>query len=201
MTRIAILGSTGSIGTSALDVARTHADRIEVVAIAAATNVALMAKQVLEFRPRAVGMASGDAMDKLRAVLGGSPAEICGVGNDGLIELATRELAELGLVPAGAVIDGTVIRQPKAYPVYDGEYSEALEVIKGWLGQFENLQVVGRNGMHRYNNQDHSMLTAMLAARNIVGERHDLWNVNVERSYHEEFQVDRKTGAIAVATA
>ena len=90
MTRIAILGSTGSIGTSALAVARTHADRIEVVAIAAATNVALMAKQVLEFRPRAVGMASGDAMDKLRAALGGSPAEICGVGNDGLIELATH---------------------------------------------------------------------------------------------------------------
>lgn len=90
MTRVAILGSTGSIGTSALDVARTHADRIEVVGIAAATNVALMAKQVLEFRPRAVGMASGAAMDKLRAVLGGSPAEICGVGNDGLIELATH---------------------------------------------------------------------------------------------------------------
>jgi 1-deoxy-D-xylulose-5-phosphate reductoisomerase len=90
MTRIAILGSTGSIGTSALDVARTHADRVEVVAIAAATNVALMAKQVLEFRPRAVGMATGDAMDKLRAVLGGSPAEVCGVGNDGLIELATH---------------------------------------------------------------------------------------------------------------
>ena len=90
MTRIAILGSTGSIGTSALDVARTHADRIEVVGIAAATNVAAMAKQVLEFRPRAVGMATGDAMDKLRAVLGGPPAETGGVGNDGLIELATH---------------------------------------------------------------------------------------------------------------
>ncbi len=90
MTRIAILGSTGSIGTSALEVARTHRDRIEVVAIAAATNVGLMAKQVLEFRPRAVAMATGEAMDQLRAVLGGSPAEICGVGNDGLIELATH---------------------------------------------------------------------------------------------------------------
>lgn len=90
MTRIAILGSTGSIGTSALDVARTHADRVEVVALAAATNVAAMAAQVIEFRPRAVSMASGDAMDKLRAAMGGSPAEICGVGNDGLIELATH---------------------------------------------------------------------------------------------------------------
>ena len=97
MTRIAILGSTGSIGTSALDVARTHADRIEVVAIAAATNVALMAKQVLEFRPRAVGMATGAAMDQLRAVLGGSPAEVCGVGNDGLIELATHPDVEVVL--------------------------------------------------------------------------------------------------------
>ena len=79
MTRVLVLGSTGSIGTSALDVARTHADRVEVVAIAAATNVAAMAKQVLEFRPRAVGMASGDAMDKLRAVLGASPAGFVGL--------------------------------------------------------------------------------------------------------------------------
>ena len=89
MKRIAILGSTGSIGTSALDVARTHADRVEVVALAAATNVAAMAKQVLEFRPRAVAMATGEAMDKLRAALGGSPAEISGVGNDGLCEIAS----------------------------------------------------------------------------------------------------------------
>ena len=71
MPRIAILGSTGSIGTSALDVARTHADRVEVVAIAAATNVSAMVKQVIEFRPRAVAMATGEAMDKLRAALGG----------------------------------------------------------------------------------------------------------------------------------
>ena len=90
MTRIAILGSTGSIGTSALDVVRTHADRVEVVALAAATSVSAMAAQVLEFRPRAVAMANGDAMDKLRAALGGSPAETCGVGNDGLIEMATH---------------------------------------------------------------------------------------------------------------
>ena len=90
MTRIAILGSTGSIGTSALDVARTHADRVEVVALAAATNVGAMVKQILEFRPRAVAMATGEAMDKLRAVLGGSPAEISGVGNEGLCEIATH---------------------------------------------------------------------------------------------------------------
>ena len=90
MKRIAILGSTGSIGTSALDVARTHRDRVEVVAIAAATNFAAMVKQVLEFRPRAVAMATSEAMDQLRAVLGGSPAEISGVGNEGLCEIASH---------------------------------------------------------------------------------------------------------------
>src|SRR5919106_3055870 len=90
MKRIAILGSTGSIGTSALDVARTHADRVEVVAIAAASNVAAMVKQILEFRPRAVAMSNGEAMDKLRAALGGSPAEISGVGNEGLCEIAAH---------------------------------------------------------------------------------------------------------------
>ncbi|MEO7133091.1 MAG: 1-deoxy-D-xylulose-5-phosphate reductoisomerase [Vicinamibacterales bacterium] len=90
MKRVAILGSTGSIGTSALDVARMHPDRIEVVAIAAATNVAAMVKQILEFRPRVVAMATGEAMDKLRAALGGSPAEISGVGNEGLCEIASH---------------------------------------------------------------------------------------------------------------
>ena len=90
MKRVAILGSTGSIGTSALDVARTHRDRIEVVAIAAATSVPAMAKQILEFRPRAVAMATSEAMDALRAALGGPPAPLCGVGNDGLCEIATH---------------------------------------------------------------------------------------------------------------
>lgn len=90
MTRVAILGSTGSIGTSALDVARTHADRVKVVAIAAGGNVAAMAAQVIEFRPEAVAMSTGAAMDKLRAVLSGSPAEISGVGNEGLIAVATH---------------------------------------------------------------------------------------------------------------
>ncbi|HYB95547.1 MAG TPA: 1-deoxy-D-xylulose-5-phosphate reductoisomerase [Vicinamibacterales bacterium] len=96
MKRIAILGSTGSIGTSALDVARTHPDRVEVVALAAATNVGAMVKQILEFRPRAVAMGNADAMDKLRAVLGASPAEVAGVGNAGLCEVAT--LPEVDIV-------------------------------------------------------------------------------------------------------
>ncbi len=106
--------------------------------------------------------------------------------DDDLIALGTRECAALGLIEERDVVDGCVIRMPKAYPVYDGEYQEALEVLRGWLDPIENLQLVGRNGQHRYNNQDHSMLTAVLAARNILGERHDVWDVNVEEAYHEE---------------
>jgi protoporphyrinogen oxidase len=109
--------------------------------------------------------------------------------NETLIKNAAKELEHLGLAKASDVVDGTVIRQPKAYPVYDGDYQDALAVIRDWLGTIENLQAVGRNGMHRYNNQDHSMLTAMLAVDNIYGAKNDLWSVNVERSYHEEFEV------------
>ncbi len=105
-----------------------------------------------------------------------------------LIDLAASELEKIGLAPASSVVDGAIIRQPKAYPVYDSEYAPALEVIKNWMVQLENFQTVGRNGLHRYNNQDHSMLSAMFAARNIVGAELDVWDVNVERSYHEEFQ-------------
>jgi protoporphyrinogen oxidase/nucleoside-diphosphate-sugar epimerase len=113
--------------------------------------------------------------------------------NDDLIKLAASELEELGLAKAKSVVGGAVIRQKKAYPVYDGEYRAALDVIKEWVDGLENFHTVGRNGMHRYNNQDHSMLTAMLAVRNILGESHDLWEVNVERSYHEEFTTDKKS--------
>jgi len=113
--------------------------------------------------------------------------EIWQKSNEELIALATKELAELGLAQAVDVEDGTVIRQPKAYPVYDRDYRQHLQVIQDFVTSFDNLQTVGRNGMHRYNNQDHSMLTAILAAKNILGEKHDLWNVNTERSYHEEF--------------
>ncbi len=105
-----------------------------------------------------------------------------------LIELASQEVRGLGLMAAATQIeDGTVIRQRKAYPVYDGEYRDHLQVLRNYLCQFENLQTVGRNGMHRYNNQDHSMLTGLLAAKNILGESHDLWEVNTERSYYEDF--------------
>lgn len=115
------------------------------------------------------------------------------MSDEDLRNLAAAELEQLGLGQASDVIDAAIIRQPKAYPVYDGEYQEALEVVAGWLKQLENFQTVGRNGLHRYNNQDHSMLSAMLAARNILGEEHDVWSVNVDRAYHEEFEVKDKT--------
>ncbi len=118
-----------------------------------------------------------------------------------LRDLASKELEKLGLAKATDVIDAAIIRQPKAYPVYDGEYREALDTIEGWIGTLENFQTVGRNGLHRYNNQDHSMLSAMLAARNILGEKHNVWTVNVERSYHEEFELKRESATQPAAMA
>ncbi|MGB3532891.1 MAG: NAD(P)/FAD-dependent oxidoreductase [Microcoleaceae cyanobacterium] len=113
--------------------------------------------------------------------------EVWQLSDADLLDLATKEIEKLGLAKASQVEDGTIIRQPKAYPVYDRDYRQHLQVIQDYLLQFDNLQTIGRNGMHRYNNQDHSMLTGVLAAKNILGENHDLWNVNTERSYHEEF--------------
>ncbi len=114
--------------------------------------------------------------------------EIWSTDDSKLIEMASKELEFLGLAKRHDVVDGTVIRQPKAYPVYDTEYKEAVYKIADWLNTLENFQTVGRNGQHRYNNQDHSMLTGMYAARNILGSHYDLWSVNVDRAYHEEFQ-------------
>ncbi|SCL25791.1 NAD(P)/FAD-dependent oxidoreductase [Micromonospora inyonensis] len=105
-----------------------------------------------------------------------------------LVALASGELARLGLVAPGVVEAGYVVRMPKAYPVYDERYQRNIDVIRGWLArEVPNVHPVGRNGMHRYNNQDHSMLTAMLTAENIAcGTTHDVWSVNVERDYHEQ---------------
>jgi protoporphyrinogen oxidase len=111
-----------------------------------------------------------------------------------LVALGRRELARLGLVAQEDVVDGVVFYQPKAYPVYKGEYQAYLETIKAYLDSIANLQSAGRNGLHMYNNQDHSMLTAMLAVRNILGEQHDLWSVNTERSYHEEIRIPQNQG-------
>lgn len=103
-----------------------------------------------------------------------------------LVLLGKREIESIGLVPRGKVIDGCVVRMPKAYPVYDETYQNHLQVIRQWLRQFGNLELAGRNGMHKYNNQDHSMMTALLAARNILGQGHyDTWKVNTDAEYHE----------------
>ncbi|WP_428964351.1 NAD(P)/FAD-dependent oxidoreductase [Micromonospora fluostatini] len=117
--------------------------------------------------------------------------------DDDLVALGTAELARLGLVAPDAVSDGYVVRMPKAYPVYDEGYEQAVDTIRRWLAEaVPNVHPVGRNGMHRYNNQDHSMLTAMLTAANIVdGTAHDVWTVNVEESYHEEETGDGRPAA------
>jgi protoporphyrinogen oxidase len=118
--------------------------------------------------------------------------DLWGQDDADLVALATRELDALGLARQGLVVDGCVIRQPKAYPVYDATYRDQVERIRTGLTSIGNLQTIGRNGMHRYNNQDHSMLTGLLAARNVLGEQHDLWSVNTERSYYEEQQVESR---------
>jgi len=111
--------------------------------------------------------------------------EIWKLEDEDLIALAKREMVQLGLVREQDVIDGTVVRMPKAYPVYDRGYQDALRTVREFVARFSNLQLVGRNGMHRYNNQDHSMLTAILAARNIAGARFDLWNLSLDNDYLE----------------
>jgi protoporphyrinogen oxidase len=108
------------------------------------------------------------------------------MSDQALIDLAAREVAAIGISSGAGVIDATVVRVPKAYPVYDDGYEGALAAARRVTDRLTNLQLVGRNGMHKYNNQDHSMLTARLAVRNYFGERHDLWAVNADEEYHEE---------------
>jgi len=108
--------------------------------------------------------------------------------DDELIALGTRELVHLGMCERNEVFDGAVVRQQKAYPVYDDVYLEHLATIREWLdANVTNLYLCGRNGMHKYNNQDHSMLSALLVARNIAGVSNlDPWKVNADAEYHEE---------------
>jgi protoporphyrinogen oxidase len=107
--------------------------------------------------------------------------------DDDLVALASRELEALGLASADKVRRGYVVRVPKAYPMYDADYAERVEALRTWLDPLEGFQQVGRNGLHRYNNSDHSMLSAMRAVDNLLkGADHDIWAVNVESAYHEE---------------
>ena len=103
-----------------------------------------------------------------------------------LVQLALHEAKLLKLFPEEKAINSKVIRMSKAYPIYDQEYQFHLNTIRAYIEDFKNLHPVGRNGLHRYNNQDHSMFTAMLAVRNILGESHDVWSVNADCEYHEE---------------
>jgi len=108
--------------------------------------------------------------------------------DDDLIERGKREMEIMGLMQASDVEAGYVVRMPKAYPVYDDRYRDNVEVLRAWVDEHaSNVHPIGRNGMHRYNNQDHSMYTAMLTVENILGQGdHDIWAVNVEEEYHEE---------------
>jgi protoporphyrinogen oxidase len=109
-------------------------------------------------------------------------------GDEQLKHLAVEELVRIGIISESALIDSVVLRMPKAYPAYFGTYSR-FDEVRQFLDSFENLFPVGRNGMHRYNNQDHSMLTAMTAVDNIIAGRVDksnIWDVNTEMEYHEE---------------
>ncbi len=106
-------------------------------------------------------------------------------GDKELVELGTKEAVKLKFASKDQIIDGFVIRSPKTYPIYDEGYKERIDTIKDYLSTIKNLQTVGRNGLHRYNNQDHSMLSAIYAIRNILGEKHSIWDINVDEEYHE----------------
>jgi protoporphyrinogen oxidase len=118
--------------------------------------------------------------------------EMWEMADDDLIALGTKELSELGLVVPGDVEAGYVVRVPKAYPYYDFSYKANVDIIRRYLeAHAPNVHPVGRNGMHKYNNQDHSMYTAILTVENIYGASHDIWSVNVEEEYHEEGSTGR----------
>jgi len=115
-----------------------------------------------------------------------------------LIDQAKKELEQIGLAKATDVLDGCVVRQKKAYPVYDDDYARHVDVIRRELQErYPNLHLVGRNGMHKYNNQDHSMMTAMLCVQNILAGRplYDLWRVNQDAEYHEAGTAGAQTAA------
>jgi hypothetical protein len=117
--------------------------------------------------------------------------ELWNTPDEELIELGKRELDKIGMARPKDIEDGCVVRVSHTYPVYDSGYEDHLSVVREFVSTLDNLQTIGRNGLHRYNNQDHSMLTGMLAVRNMVlGEKNDLWSVNAEQEYHEEVRQD-----------
>lgn len=121
-----------------------------------------------------------------------------------LVRLAGAELVRLGLAAATDILDGTVLRQPKAYPVYDANYADRVAIVRAELARnCPGLHLVGRNGMHKYNNQDHAMMTAMLTVRNIVAGRmlYDVWRVNQDAEYVEDASSDEGGRLVPVPVA
>jgi protoporphyrinogen oxidase len=124
--------------------------------------------------------------------------------DDKLLALAKKEIQQIGLGSAEDVVDGCVIRQRKAYPVYDDEYQTHVGNVRQALEEHcENLHLVGRNGMHKYNNQDHAMMTAMLAAKNILAGRnlYDVWAVNQDAEYHEAGSIGEQSSGLRLELA
>ena len=112
-----------------------------------------------------------------------------------LVSLATKEIERIGLIGEGKVVDGVVYRVPKSYPVYDEHYAGHVETIRTFVDGFENGATIGRNGLHRYNNQDHSMLTGLRAIENLYdGDSHDVWQINADQEYHEEEKAGKSGG-------
>jgi len=109
-----------------------------------------------------------------------------------LIELGKKEVVQLKFAKRDQISDGFVLKSPKTYPIYDEGYQERIEIIKNYLLTIKNLQTMGRNGLHRYNNQDHSMLSAILAVRNILGGKHSTWDINIDDEYHEIIEENKK---------
>ena len=124
----------------------------------------------------------------------------CNAGDDlwnmadaDLVELGKKELQRIGLAEMGDIIDGCVYRVPHAYPIYDSDDNGSLDHVREFVDSIENFQTIGRSGLHRYNNQDHSMITGMLAVGNLIkGEKNDLWQVNTDPTYHEEISLDEE---------
>jgi protoporphyrinogen oxidase len=112
--------------------------------------------------------------------------ELWNMKDDDLLKLGMEELEKIGLGKKASFVDGFVSRILKTYPVYDSTYPENLSVIKRYLKNFKNLQPIGRYGMFKYNNMDHSILTGLYAAENILGASHDIWNVNADQEYQEK---------------
>jgi protoporphyrinogen oxidase len=114
-----------------------------------------------------------------------------------LVELAKRELGKIGLIDPEHVVDGVAIRVPRAYPMYDRGYDDAVATLRSHIESIPNLQTVGRNGLHRYNNQDHSMWTAVLGVLNLLdGAGHDVWSVNADAEYLEEGELRDPLGTV-----